>query len=119
MTATERKPLKIDEKQGPQDVYPGDVVHWYDGDPSGPAHTAVVDATGMGTSMRLLVYRPEYSRGFTVKDGVKHVADPTLRDDERVSNGVWDYSPRIKEVIELRTKLADLTARVLKLEKKA
>lgn len=120
MTATaERKPMKIDERQGPEDVYPGDTVHWYDGDASGPAHPAVVDALGMGTALRLLVYRPEYSRGFTVKDGCKSASDPTLRDEERTSNGVWDYSPRTKEIIDLRKKVSDLTARVLKLEKKS
>jgi hypothetical protein len=38
---------------------------------------------------------------FLVRDGVKHVNDPSLRETERKEQGGWDYTPRDKLINEL------------------
>ncbi|HET6574487.1 MAG TPA: hypothetical protein VFG68_12845 [Fimbriiglobus sp.] len=115
MTAVAEKPksreIKFDAVQGPPDLYLMDPVYWYDHEPSGPPHPALVVGINMGTSLQLAVFRPESQR-YVVKDGVKFCGDTTLVPNERESNGCWDYHPRVKAQVEARKQFEALLVRL-------
>lgn len=115
MTATVEKPKRreivFDRVQGPPDLFLMDPVFWYDIDPSGPPHPALVVGVNLGTSLQLAIFRPESQR-YEVKDGVKFSGDPTLAADERHDKGCWDYHPRVKAQAELRKQFDDLRAKL-------
>lgn len=83
----------------------GDAVQWYvNGDPNGPAFPGVVVALGMGTQVDIHILSPDSDR-LLQRWGAKHVGDGGIREDERVTNGCWDYSPRLKLLMQLVTDL--------------
>lgn len=100
-----------DQDAGPADVFVGDDVYWYDGDPRGATpHAAKVLAINFGTSLCLGVFRPELARGYEVKDGVKLHSDPTLKPDEQMTNGCWGHHPRVRRAADLRARVEKLVA---------
>jgi hypothetical protein len=71
----------------------GATVQWFEGATRGsqPA-AAVVTGHGMGSALCLAVLPPN-SHTFQVRDGVKHIDSPDIRDDERHDAGAWDCLP--------------------------
>jgi hypothetical protein len=68
-------------------------VYWYDGGhKTQPPAVALVAQVGMGSQVNLAILHPNL-HNFVCKDGVRHIADKGLRDDERATAGAWDFHP--------------------------
>lgn len=80
----------------------GDVVRWWESGAAGEGTFAagVVTRLGNGTSVTLSLVLPDM-HNLPVKDGCKHAGDPTLREEERRTNGVWEHTPRTLAVMHL------------------
>lgn len=99
---------KPDDPGRARDVVVGDVVYWYDGRPADcPPTPAVVTRVGVGTGLSLSLIDQQNVR-LRTKDGAKHHADPTLREEEVVLNGTWEYHPRVRQVQNLEQRLTAL-----------
>ena len=66
-------------------------VYWYEAG-AGTPHAALVSRLDMGTAVTLNIVSPD-THNFIIRGGVKHKDDPTLRDDEKLENGVWEPVP--------------------------
>lgn len=89
----------------------GDVVYWYPhGDLAVPPFAAVVTKVS-AMSLCLNLFDPS-SYNMLIRDGVKHVTDPTLRDPERREMGAWDFPPAVKRLRRLEEQFEALVREV-------
>lgn len=83
-----------------------DPVVWYEGGTrQGSQFGGFVTAFGMGTSVNISLVQPNLNN-LTTRDGVKHIDDPTLRPEEKHDNGAWDYTPRLRALMDLINELS-------------
>lgn len=83
--------------------YLGQHVLWFEGgvkDIKRQPFVAVVtrvNQSGDFCNLNLHLIRPD-NQVFSVRDGVKHMMDPSLRDAERTMDGAWDFTDQDKQM---------------------
>lgn len=93
----------------------GDLVYWH---PHGlvevPPHCGVVTKV-YHQSICINLFDPS-SYSMLIRDGVKHVNDPTMRDEERKEMGGWSEHPLAKRLRKVEEEAASLSKRTHVLE---
>jgi hypothetical protein len=80
-------------------------VLWYpDGDSRQQPHPAFVTAVGHDSVCVNIMAHNSYN--FLIRDGVRHVSDPRIKDAERRESGAWDYTPFVKRLLALLMELS-------------
>lgn len=78
----------------------GMTVHWFDGgDTTQEPKPAVV--TGVAFNGLNLNIFDKANYNLSIRDGVRHVADPTANEQHKKDDGAWDFTPRDKRLNEL------------------
>jgi hypothetical protein len=79
-------------------LFVGQTLHWFPhGDPGQEPWTALVTKVN-AHSLRLHVLSPSNKDGI-VKDGVRHMSDPTVHNEETKLQGGWDHTPQTKLLV--------------------
>lgn len=89
----------------------GDLVHWFPGGDQGQTPHPAFVAESYRDNLTLLVMNGDL-HNFLIRDSVRHVSDPKVREDWAFEFGAWDYSPQHLERLALVAKVAELEARL-------
>lgn len=84
-------------------LYIGKIVLWY---PSGDPKTRPCPATVLqvGDEALSLAIVQENIRNTVFKDGVRQVGDPKANDNDKMENGLWDYTANEKPTLSVPPK---------------
>ncbi len=86
----------------------GQMVYWYPhGAKTNSPHAAFVTKRGHD-SVCLAILHPN-SHNFTIRDGVRHVSDPRVKQVEFLESGGWDHTPatlRLQKLEEIVARLS-------------
>lgn len=95
------------------DVEAGMIVRWH---PGGKATDATIPAvvSKVGTRALSLKIMEDGTWNFTLKDGVRHVADPGVKTTERHEDGAWSYTQQHTEFLLMKKQLLELLEKVAK-----
>jgi hypothetical protein len=78
----------------------GEIVLWYPGgDKNAGPHPGIVTRIAFRTICLNLI-SPAFMN-FAIKDGVRHMDDPEIKEAERHEMGGWDFTPLAKELRRL------------------
>lgn len=91
---------------------------WYPySETSSKPHVAWVTTVGRDGIVSLAILSPN-SRGFMLKDGVRHKDDPACKKPELKEYGCWDYTQEHRDREVLVRRVNDMEAMVKELLKK-
>lgn len=92
-------------------VEPGTIVRWHPGGGTDWVPAVVSKLNGTPGHSRHVVVNIIQSNllNFQVRDAVRHVDDPDVREDEKSDSGTWSYTDQHKRLLAMEKVIKDLT----------